>query len=105
QPEPECFAVGEAVQQIQHGVAPIALGRVAWRQVHSDLALGGVALEISLERSAVNRDVLELTCELGGYRNGREPGLRESAGCGDCCGGCEQERVKSLRHRGACVSR
>src|SRR5687768_10882360 len=48
-----------AVQQVYDGVAPCLILGIARRQVDGDVAVGGVSLEIALERLAVDDDALD----------------------------------------------
>ena len=48
-----------AMQQIHHRIAAGLIAGIARRQVDGDLAIGGIGLEISLERLAVHDDVLD----------------------------------------------
>ena len=48
-----------AMQQIDHRIAAGLIAGIARRQIDGDLAIGGVALEIALERLAVHDDVFD----------------------------------------------
>jgi hypothetical protein len=53
-----------AVQEIDHGISLAGVGRVARRQIDDHGPVRRVALEVALERSAVNRDAFERAASL-----------------------------------------
>ncbi len=56
---PLVVAVGEPVEKINNGIAAMFIGGVARREIDGDVAIGGIALEISFERGSVNFYVLD----------------------------------------------
>jgi hypothetical protein len=64
------------VQEVDHRVALARARVVARRQEHVDVAVGRIALEVALERRAVDLDLVGARC--GGSRG--ERGERRDAG-------------------------
>jgi hypothetical protein len=95
---------GIAVQGIHHGIAARLVGGVAGRQEDEDVAIDGVAFEISFECGAMNFDVLDGDRLRAGYgRRHLSLDLGESCcSTGEGQGRCESCCTKGLRHHGQC---
>ena len=83
---------GIAVQGIHHGIAARLVGGVAGRQEDEDVAIDGVAFEISFQCCAVNLDVLD-AYGLRSGDDGRDFGL--NLGQGQSHAGQEQRSRES----------
>ena len=68
-PVPLVGAVGVTMEEVNDGVAAMAISRVAGRKVDSNIAVGRVALKVAFEEFAMNFDVFD------GARGGRRGSL------------------------------